>query len=121
VNNFAMNEERKQKHLFSEPMFVNRYIVAARVDSADFGGDVESIADIAGKSTLNSVGTNMATAIENYNKASPQAPVKQQYGETGLLLVLQQVEAGQWDFNLIDKPMFDFYAREFGLKLNQAP
>ncbi|MDR0526921.1 MAG: transporter substrate-binding domain-containing protein [Spirochaetaceae bacterium] len=117
VNNFAINEERKQKYLFSEPMFKNRYIAAVAVSGGSWGDEVRTMADLAGKTTLNSVGTNMATAIENYNKANPSALVKQSYGDANILVALQQVEAGQYDFNLIDKPMFDFYVRDFGLKL----
>jgi polar amino acid transport system substrate-binding protein len=117
VNNFAMNNERKEKYLFSEPMFKNRYIAAVRADDASMGNEIRTIADLAGKSTLNSVGTNMATAIENFNKTNPPVPILQHYGEANILVALQQVESGQWDFNLIDKPMFEFYVRDFDLTL----
>ena len=117
VNNFAMNEERKQKYIFGEPMFENRYIVAVAENNSDLGNSIRTMADLAGKSTLNSVGTNMATAISNYNNAHPEAPVKQSFGDTNILVALQMVESGQYDFNLIDKPMFDYYIKEFGLKL----
>lgn len=117
VNNFAMNEERKQKYIFGTPMFENRYIVAVAQSNTDLGNSVRTMADLAGKSTLNSVGTNMATAITNYNTAHPNAQVKQNFGEANILVSLQMVEAGQYDFNLIDKPMFDYYIKDFGLKL----
>jgi polar amino acid transport system substrate-binding protein len=116
VNNFALNEERKEKYLFSEPIFKNRYI-AAVADSGSWGDEVRTMADLAGKTTLNTIGTNMATAVENYNKTHPETLIKLSYGEADILLNLQMVESGQYDFNLIDKPMFDFYLREFNLKL----
>lgn len=117
VNNFAVNEERKEKYLFSDPIFVNRYIAAVAADNSALGDEIKAFGDLAGKSTLNTVGTNMATAAENYNKAHPEALIKLNYGDVDILVQLQQVESGQYDFNLIDKPMFDFYTREFGLKL----
>lgn len=117
VNNFAMNEERTQKYIFSEPIFENRYIAAIAEHNTSLGDQVRTMADLAGKSTLNSVGTNMSTAVSNYNVAHPEAPIKQQFGEANILVNLQMVESGQYDFNLIDKPMFDFYIREFSLKL----
>lgn len=117
VNNFAINEERKEKYLFSDPIFVNRYIAAVAADNTALGDEIKTLGDLAGKSTLNTVGTNMATAAENYNKAYPEAPIKLYYGDVDILVQLQQVESGQYDFNLLDKPMFDFYVRDFGLKL----
>jgi polar amino acid transport system substrate-binding protein len=117
VNNFALNEERKQKYIFSDPIFKNRYIVAAAETNAGWRDEVKTLGDLAGKTTLNTVGTNMATAIENYNNAHPEALILQNYGDTDILLSLQMVESGQYDFNLLDKPMFDYYIRDFGLKL----
>lgn len=117
VNNFSINDERKQKYLFSVPIFANRYIAAVAADNASMGDEIKTFADLAGKSTLNTVGTNMATAAENYNAAHPDARINLNYGDVDILVQLQQVESGQYDFNLIDKPMFDFYMRDFGLKL----
>jgi polar amino acid transport system substrate-binding protein len=117
VNNFAMNEERKEKYLFSDPIFKNRYIAAVSASNTSLGDNIRTLGDLAGKSTANSVGTNMATAIENYNQANPDRPIKQNYTEANLLATLQEVESGKWDFNLIDKPMFEVYQREFNLQL----
>jgi polar amino acid transport system substrate-binding protein len=117
VNNFAMNNERKEKYIFSDPMFKNRYIVAVRADNTDLGNQIKTIADLGGKTTMVSVGTNHATVIENFNKTNPRAPILQQYGETNIPVMLQRVESGQEDFNLIDRPMFEFYIHEFGLNL----
>ena len=117
VNNFAENEERKQKYIFSKPIFVNRYIAAVAADNTELGSEIKTFADLAGKTSSDQVGTNMATAIEKYNKEHPQAPIKNSYTEADILMVLREVEQGKWDFNLIDKPMFDMYQKEFALNL----
>jgi polar amino acid transport system substrate-binding protein len=117
VNNFAENEERKQKYIFSEPIFKNRYVAAVAASNTALGDQVKTLRDLAGKTTANSVGINVATAIENYNKANPNAQILQSYTEADLLVTLQEVEGGKWDFNLIDKPMFEVYQKEFKLNL----
>jgi polar amino acid transport system substrate-binding protein len=117
VNNFAENEERKQKYIFSEPIFKNRYVAAVAASNTALGSQVKTMRDLAGKTTANSVGINVATAIENYNKDNPNAQILQSYTEANLLVTLQEVEQGKWDFNLIDKPMFEVFQREFNLNL----
>jgi polar amino acid transport system substrate-binding protein len=117
VNNFAENDERKQKYIFTDPIFKNRYVAAVSASNTELGSQVKTLRDLAGKKTANSVGINVATAIENYNKATPGAPIVQSYTEADLVVVLQEVEQGKWDFNLIDKPMFEVYQREFKLNL----
>jgi polar amino acid transport system substrate-binding protein len=117
VNNFAENEERKQKYIFSEPIFKNRYVAAVAASNTDLGSQVKTLRDLAGKTTANSVGINVATAIENYNNANPNARILQSYTDANLLVTLQEVEQGRWDFNLIDKPMFEVFQKEFNLTL----
>lgn len=117
VNNFAENEERKQKYIFSDPIFKNRYVAAVAANSTLLGNQVRTLRDLAGKTTANSVGINVATAIDNYNKDNPNAPIIHTYTDANLLVVLQEVEQGRWDFELIDKPMFEVYQREFKLNL----
>jgi polar amino acid transport system substrate-binding protein len=117
VNNFAENEERKQKYIFSDPIFKNRYVAAVAASNTALSSQVKTLRDLAGKTTANSVGINVATAIENYNKANPEAKILQSYSDADLRVILQEVEQGRWDFNLIDKPMYEVYQREFNLAL----
>jgi polar amino acid transport system substrate-binding protein len=117
VNNFAENEERKQKYIFSDPIFSNVYVAAVASSNTALGSQVKTLRDLAGKTTANGVGINVATAIENYNRDNPGAPILQSYSEADLRVILQEVESGRWDFNLIDKPMFEVYQKEFKLSL----
>ena len=113
ANNFAMNEERKEKYIYSDPIFENQYSIAVPKDV----NDVASFADLHGQSTEVSPGLNYATALENYNKENPDAQVELNYSETDLLTVLQNVESGRFDFQLIDKAMGQQYIDEHKLDL----
>ena len=117
ANNFTANEQRREKYLFSDPVFKNRHVLAVAENDLSWDSEVPALAGLAGKTTLGHVGTSMATTIESYNQAHPEAPIKQSFSDADLLIDLQQVESGQYDFNLIDKPLIEFYIREFGLKL----
>jgi polar amino acid transport system substrate-binding protein len=117
VNNFVSTEQRREKYLFTEPMFKNRHVIAVAENSGFLGNQVNSLSDLAGKSVIVTVGTIMATVLENHNNNHPEALIKLIYSDANLLLALQQVESGKNDFDLIDRPLLDFYVKEFGLKL----
>jgi polar amino acid transport system substrate-binding protein len=117
ANNLTVNEQRREKYLFSAPIFKNRHVIAVAKNDDSWGDEVSTLSDLAGKTTRGTVGTTMATIIESYNEAHPDAPIKQSFSDADLLVDLQQVESGQYDFNLIDKPLIEFYIREFGLNL----
>lgn len=113
ANNFAMNDERKEKYIYSDPIFRNQYVIAVPEDVEN----ISSFADLKGKSTEVSPGLNYATALENYNTENPDAKVTIDYSEAELLNVLQNVESGKYDFQLIDKAMGQLFIDEHGLKL----
>lgn len=117
VNNFAENEERKQKYIFSDPIFKNRYVAAVAATDTRLGGQITTFFDLAGLTTANQIGINGATAIENHNKANPNHKIIQTYSDADLAVQLREVESGKFDFNLIDKPLFEYYQREFGFNL----
>lgn len=116
VNNFAMNEERKEKYDFSDPIFATRYVVVVP-ENSELDVTVNSFADLKGKKTVTSAGNNIATALENYNKANPDAQITVEYTKADLLVQLQEIESGKYDFALHDKPIFDEYVAQYGLKV----
>lgn len=113
ANNFAMNEQRKDKYIYSDPIFQNQYVIAVASDN----NDINSFKDLLGKKTEVNTGTNYATALENYNKNHSDKPVVINYTDADILPTLQHVESGQFDFQLIDAAMLKQYTDEFGLKL----
>lgn len=113
ANNFASNEERKQKYIYSDPIFKNQFVIAV----AEGRDDIHSFADLEGKTTEVSPGVNYTVALENYNKDVAKTPVKLNYSEADLAVELQNVDNGTTDFNLIDASTLELYKKEFGLKL----
>lgn len=119
VNNFGMNEERKEKYIFTDPIFANALIVVTNKD-IDFG-EVISYEDLAGYTFVGSAGVNQTTNIENYNKEHPDAPIEIAYTDEDLNIQLSNIEAGKYDFTTIDAPMFyGYYQPEFGYDVNVA-
>ncbi|WP_236354977.1 transporter substrate-binding domain-containing protein [Konateibacter massiliensis] len=116
VNNFASNEERKEKYLFSDPIFANQYVAIFAKDS-DKAATVESWDDLAGLKTISQAGINITTALESYNAENPDKAIQIEYSESDLVLQIQDVEAGKYDFVLMDKPMFEYYQNEFNFNV----
>jgi polar amino acid transport system substrate-binding protein len=117
ANNFASNEERKQKYIYSSPIFKNKFVIAV----AEGRDDIKTFADLEGKKTSVSPSVNYTVALENYNKEHAKTPVVLNYTETELATTLQNVESGADDFTLIDEAMLQLYIKEYGLKLKVIP
>jgi polar amino acid transport system substrate-binding protein len=119
VNNFAKNEKRKEKYLFTDPIFANEYVAIFAKDN-NKAANIGSWDDLAGLKTISQAGINITTALENYNAANPQKPINIEYSEEDLVLQIQDVEAGKYDFVLMDKPMFEYYQKEFNFNVTGA-
>ncbi|UYA62356.1 Arginine ABC transporter, periplasmic arginine-binding protein ArtJ [Pectobacterium sp. F1-1] len=117
ANNFAENPERKEKYLFSQPIFENQFVIA----TPEKNNTIKTFNDLLGKSTEVNPGVNFTTALEKFNQQHKDNPVKLQYTEADLLISLQNLENGKTDFVLIDKSMLEQYVQEHHLKLNIIP
>jgi polar amino acid transport system substrate-binding protein len=117
INNFAMNEDRKEKYLFSDPMFVNVHVAAVPESNTSYGDRIDSFSVFAGKTSQRTVGVTVTMALENYNRAHPEAQTILRYTDAEMLVILQDVEQGKVDFEILDKPMFEYYMQQFPLKL----
>lgn len=113
ANNFALNDERQEKYIYSDPIFENQYVIAVPEDNET----IQSFDDLAGLTTEVSPGLNYATALENYNEENPDNQVTINYSEAELLNVLQNVDSGRYDFQLIDKTMGQQFIEEHNLNL----
>lgn len=114
VNNFSYNEERAAKYIYTNAIFKNAYVVAVQKDNTD----IEVFEDLLGKSTEVSANTTYASALQDYNEAHPDNPIEvSYYSDVDLVQILQRVADGMFDFQLIDKPMFDNYMAEFNLDM----
>ncbi|MBY9081435.1 transporter substrate-binding domain-containing protein [Paenibacillus sp. HN-1] len=117
ANNFASNAERREKYLYSDPIFKNQFVIAV----AEGRDDIKSFADLEGKTTEVSPSVNYTVALENYNKNAAKTPVNLKYTDAEMITTLQNVESGATDFNLIDNAMLQLYIKEYGLKLKAIP
>ncbi|WP_437891061.1 transporter substrate-binding domain-containing protein [Phytobacter sp. V91] len=117
ANNFVENAQRKEKYIFSQPIFENQFVIA----TSDNNTNIHSLSDLLGKTSEVNPGVNFTTALEKYNTQHQSNPVKLQYTDADLLLVLQNLESSKTDFQLIDKSMLDQYISEYHLKLKTIP
>jgi len=113
ANNFGMNDARKAKYIYSAPIFKNQFVIAVKSDRTD----INKFSDLLGKATEVSAGLNYALALERYNKDHTDNPAKLTYTKADLASVLQHVENGQFDFQLIDAAMLEQYIKEYKLKI----
>ncbi len=116
VNNFAKNEKRKEKYLFTDPIFANEYVAVFAKDNKK-AESINTWEDLSGLKTISQSGINITTALENYNTANPEKAINIEYSEEDLVLQIQDVEAGKYDFVLMDKPMFEYYEKEFNFNV----
>ena len=70
ANNFALNKERQEKYIYSEPTFENQFVIAV----AEGNNDIKSFEDLVGKTTEVQPGINYTTALENFNKQHADNP-----------------------------------------------
>ena len=118
VNNFAMNDERKEKYIFTDPEMVNQYIVVA--NEGVEAEKIEDLTELAGYTYVGGAGNDKTTVVENYNKEHPDDQINISYSEADLTTQLQSVESGTYDFLIIDAPMYyGFYKPEFQLNLKE--
>ncbi|WP_010260043.1 transporter substrate-binding domain-containing protein [Treponema primitia] len=117
VNNFGMNNERKEKYIFSDPIFKNTDIVAFSPTAKIPSGKIGSFRELAGLTTINATGNNASTILQNYNNANADAQIKLNYTDADLVTQVQDVENGKYDFILLDKPLYDEYVKVYDLKL----
>lgn len=116
VNNFAKNEKRKEKYLFTDPIFANEYVAIFAKDNKK-AESINTWEDLSGLKTISQSGINITTALENYNAANPQKAINIEYSDEDLVLQIQDVEAGKYDFVLMDKPMYEYYEKEFNFNV----
>ena len=114
ANNFALNKVRQEKYIYSDPILKNQYVIVVPKGN----NDIKSFEDLVGKTTELRPSNNYTTAIKNYNEENPSNPVKITYTEADLLPILQHVESGQYDFQLIEKSRINQYIDEYGLKVD---
>lgn len=114
VNNISYNEERAEKYLYSNPILKLSYVIAVKSDNTD----INSLEDLFGKSTEVDPDTTYTAFLEDYNEANAdKGQIELNYSDEDLLLALQNIESGKYDFYLLDDALFNYYRKEYDLDL----
>ncbi len=116
VNNFVQTESRKEKYLFSDPIFRNRYVIVVNPGKITLDS-IEDFSQLSGKTCVGDAAANVTTSVKEYNDANPDKQIKIQYTEADLISQLQDIEAGKYDFLIIDKPMYGVYNEQYHFNL----
>jgi polar amino acid transport system substrate-binding protein len=116
VNNFVKTESRKVKYLFSDPIFKNRYVIVVNPSKITLT-TIDDFAQLAGKTCVGDAAANVTTSVKEYNDKNPDKQIKIKYTEADLISQLQDVEAGKYDFLIIDKPMYSVYNGQYHFNL----
>jgi len=102
INCLKSTPEREEKYLFSDPYLVDRLEMVVSADNTD----INSLADLAGKSTVDLTGTIGIVQLEDYNERA-NAGIKINYSEADYSVLLSELEDGKYDFIYLNKLTFD--------------
>ena len=97
INGVGVTEERAEKYDFSIPYAYNRTAVIVRGDNQD----IQTMEDLAGKRTANTLASTYATIAEGYGAVNT--------GVDDLLQTIELLEAGRIDATLNAEGTFAFY------------
>ncbi len=97
INGMGVTEERAEKYDFSTPYAYNRTAVIVRGDNTD----IQSMEDLAGKTTANTLASTYAILAESYGATNT--------GVDDLLQTIELLEAGRIDATLNAEGTFAFY------------
>ena len=97
INGVGVTEDRAEKYDFSTPYAYNRTVVIVRGDNTD----IQSMEDLAGKTTANTLASTYAILAESYGATNT--------GVDDLLQTIELLEAGRIDATLNAEGTFAFY------------
>ncbi len=97
INGVGVTEDRAEKYDFSTPYAYNRTVVIVRGDNED----IQSMEDLEGKTTANTLASTYATLAEGYGATNT--------GVDDLLQTIELLEAGRIDATLNAEGTYAFY------------
>lgn len=110
VNHFGKTAERKEKYLFSKPIFEDKPVFIVKKSN----NTIKSFNTAAGKTTPAQVGTGFSLNLEQYNKDNPKNKIKISYVKD--YHDLQDVSSGKYDFAYTDLSMYNSEQKEYNIK-----
>lgn len=112
VNHFGKTAERKEKYLFSKPIFQDKPVFIVKKTNKK----IKSFNSAAGHTTVAQVGTGFSLEMENYNKKHKSKPIKITYVKD--YHDLQDISAGKYDFAYTDLSMYNAEQKQY--KINDV-
>ena len=110
VNHFGKTAQRKQKYLFSKPIFEDKPVFIVKKNNHK----IKSFKTAAGKTTPAQNGTGFSLDLEKYNKKNPHKKVKIKYLQN--YQDLQDVSSGKYDFAYTDLSMYNAEQKQYHIK-----
>lgn len=114
ANNLSATDERREKYDFSDPYIEGRFGIITQQGDA---GGIDSLDDLAGKTTYGESGLNFTRVLEEYNAQNPDAPITIQYTELDLQTQYNNLATGAIDFLFNERVVFQGYGANAGLDL----
>ena len=112
INCLKYTEERAEKYTFSDPYLDDFSIVIVPGDNTD----INSLADLNGKSTIEVTGTVGGERMEDYSQRT-DADIKINYSDADYSVLLQELNDGKYDFMYLNRLTYEKYNEEFHYNL----
>lgn len=110
ANGFTPTEERKEKYLFSKPLYTNPLALILPVDS-----DITSLADAAGLTAIGEPGVSNTVFLETYNADNPDQAIEIKYSEKDVVSQYREVANGQVDLMMHNSLIANYVIQDQGL------
>lgn len=117
ANQWVKTEEREEKYLFSEPILDMRYVALFKKGS-EHPDKIDTLADLAGLSTIGQPTNNTITVLQTYNEQNPDNQVVINYSEQDNAKMYQDVADGLYDFVLNNKVSYYYYQKTYGVDMD---
>ncbi|MGT2846163.1 amino acid ABC transporter substrate-binding protein [Streptococcus massiliensis] len=112
ANNLSFTEERANKYLYSAPIAKNPLVLVTKK-----GSSIQTLDDIAGKTTQDDTGTSTAKLVTDWNEKHADNPSKIDYSGEDVGKRLLDLDNGEFDYLIFDKISVDTIVRDKGLDL----
>lgn len=112
INCLKYTAERAEKYLFSDPYLDDFSVVVVPESNTD----INSLADLNGKSTIEVTGTVGGERMEDYNKRTG-AGIEINYSDADYSVLLQELNDGKYDFMYLNRLTYEKYNEEFHYNL----
>jgi polar amino acid transport system substrate-binding protein len=113
ANAFSKSPARREKYLFSKPIYTNPLGLIVPINSG-----IASFADLPGKITTGEPSVSYTVVVERYNDENPDKPITLNYTDKDIVLQFQDVINGTSDFKLESAIVAAKILRERGFDKN---